>query len=83
MTREITISRSAVADCAGAPRPVALISYSSCLACLRSCTYSSSRSKLSFQNRDGDVVLDARLGAVLVGDVAGSSKYARNPDVRP
>src|SRR5438132_410860 len=25
MTREITISRSAVADCAGAPRPVALI----------------------------------------------------------
>ena len=38
MTREITISRSAVAGCAGAPRPVALISYSSCLDCLRSCT---------------------------------------------
>jgi hypothetical protein len=51
MNREITISRPAVADCAGAPRPVALISYPSCRACLRSCTYSSSRPKLSFQNR--------------------------------
>jgi hypothetical protein len=56
MTREITISRSAVADCAGAPRPVELISYSSCLACLRSCTYSSSRSKLSLQNRSNPPV---------------------------
>ncbi len=43
-TREITISRSAVADSAGAPRPVVLISYSSRLApASRSCTYSSSR----------------------------------------
>src|SRR5882672_7491645 len=56
MTRKITISRSAVAECAGAPRSVALISYFSCLACLRSCTYASSRSKLSFQNRSNPPV---------------------------
>jgi tetratricopeptide (TPR) repeat protein len=42
MTRVITISRSAVADCAGASRPVAAIGHSSCLACLRSCTYDAS-----------------------------------------
>jgi len=28
MTREMTISRSAIADCAGTPRPISLISYS-------------------------------------------------------
>ena len=51
MTREITISRSAVVDCVGASRPVVLIGSSSYLARSRFCTYSSSRSKLSFQNR--------------------------------
>ncbi len=52
-----TVTRTdVIADCAGASRPVAAIGYSSCLACLRSCTYSSSRSKLSFQNRSNPPV---------------------------
>ncbi len=57
MTREITISRSAVADCAGASRPMSLPSVTPpALPASRSCTYASSRSKLSFQNRSNPPV---------------------------
>src|SRR5262245_20626583 len=52
MTREITISRSAVAVSAGPSRPVAAIVHDSCSrGVLSFCTYASSRSKLWLQNR--------------------------------
>lgn len=38
MIRETTVSRSAVADCAGIPCPVLLISYSASIVCFRSRT---------------------------------------------